>query len=162
MTDKQFGTFAQFIRNIPQENKAEGRPTVFAVGGYNEDFMVLGTGTSKTTSWTTDPQENFSAVGRILYWDIAAQPASGTVQLFVDVRNPATLEYTAVYQTTAFNATGTVATLKKYLIYPGVVDDGSAFTAIDRIPMPHWWRMRVLHSAPLAWTYSIGYSYLDS
>ena len=162
MTDRRRGKFEQFIRSIEEETPTVDHPTIFAVGGYNQDFTIISTGTVKNASWTSVPQENFSAVGMVLFWDIYVQPVSGTAQLFVDIKNPASGEYTAIYQTTAFNATGTVATLKKYLFYPGAVDDGSGFTAVDRIPIPHWWRVRVIHVAPLSWDYCIGYSYLDS
>jgi hypothetical protein len=161
MPDKKLGSFDQLVRFINEESNP--RAALLTVGGYNDDVILRSTGTVKNVSWTSTPEENFSATGMILFWDVAIKPPSGTVQLFVDARNPATMEYTAIYQTAVFHSSGTVNTLKKYLIYPGAVDDASLFTGVDRIPMPHWWRVRVLHSAEAgAWDYSVGASYLGA
>lgn len=137
--------------------------TVFLVGssGYNEEVIVLATGTIQIGSWTSDAQHNYSAVGMILYWDITAQHTTGTIALFIDALNPADQsDWSAIYQTAYFGASGTITTLKKYLIAPGAVDDGSQFTAVDRIPIPLHWRVRVIPSVTGAWSYSVAAQYV--
>jgi len=153
----------EMMREVPEERFDNDTRYLMTVGGYNEDGVIYSTGTVRTTSVTSPNQENYSAVGMYLFWELFAQPVTGTITLFVDARNPTTLDYTAIWQSATLSATGTITAHRKYLIYPGAVDDGSQLTGVDRIPMPRNWRVRVNLSYPgLNWNYSVGYAYVDS
>ena len=161
------GKFDQFIRRINLEGDDTSPATIYAVSGYNEQEIIQATGTTRITSWTSEIQYNYAAVGMYLYWDIHNQPVSGTVQLFVDLYNPATQDTAAIWQSDVISGTGTVTTLHKYLFYPGAVDDGSQLNGVDRIPIPPQWKIRLTHDpegAPwnLSWAYSIVAAYVDS
>jgi hypothetical protein len=157
------GRDGQYLRPLRGEDVDGRQVLLFGVSEYNEEVVILSTGTVKIDSWSSPAQHNYGAKGMILYWDIGAQNVTGTIALFVDALNPAdpTSGWTAIYQTAYFGASGTITALKKYLFYPGAVDDGSQFTAVDRIPVPLHWRTRVLVSVTGAWSYSIAAQYLD-
>lgn len=159
---RKIGREGQVFLEIQNDTVDDEPIYVAGVSGINEDIVILTSGSVKSVSWTSQAYHNYGAEGLILYWDILTQPSSGTVCMFLDYYNPASQDWTAAYQTAYFNATGTVNTLKKYIIYPGAVDDGSQFTAVCRIPIPLHWRIRILHSAPLNWDYAVGASYLGA
>lgn len=150
-------------REVPEERADNDTRYLMTVGGYNEDGVLSATGTVKNASFTTPNQENYSAVGMYVFWDITTQPTTGTAQLFIDARNPATLDYTAIWQSGAVNATGTVTIVRKYLIYPGAIDDQAQLTSVDRIPLPRNWRLRCnFIPEGLNWAFGVGYAYVDS
>jgi hypothetical protein len=160
----KIGKDERYLRPLRGETVDGQQVFLFGVSGYNEETVILTTGTLKSVSWTSSTQHNYGAEGMIIYWDIVAQSDtnSGTVCLFLDYMNPASLDFTAAWQTAYLSATGTVVGMHKYIILPGVVDDGSGFTSVDRIPVPLHWRMRVLHSASGTWEYNIGTAYVGA
>lgn len=161
------GKFDQFVRRIGFEGSDTNPAYLTTVGGYNDIEILSPTGTAYTTSWNSPIQYNYSAVGMYLYWDFHTQPVSGTVQLFIDLYNPATQDYSAIWQSDEYSGTGTVTTLKKYLFYPGAVDTDSQLTEVDQLPVPPRWRARLLHDPEgspwdLTWAYSLVAAYVDS
>jgi len=104
----------------------------------------------------SETQTNERAVGAYILFDITGIPGAGqTVTLFVDILQ---LDgtFTAIYQSAALATIG----LRKYLIYPGAVDDNSQLTGVTRLSLPRTWRIRLNHSAPGNFTYGIGGYYL--
>jgi hypothetical protein len=128
----------------------------------NRTDTVLATGTAKSAYWTSADQKSNGALGAYILWDIVTQPVSGSIQMFIDIKNDPSGDYTCIYQTGEFCGTGTVNTIKKYLLYPGAVDTGSQLTGVCQLPIPPVWRIRIDHVSPLVWDYSVMVAYVGS
>jgi len=120
-------------------------------------FIASGT---YSASQTSAQYENPLATGLYLLLYIYALPSSGTFQLFLDIYNPADNDYTGIWQGGEITATGSAIGSRKYLIYPGAVDDQSQLTLVDRIPMPMLYRLRANIGGALNWSYCVGYQYV--
>ena len=110
----------------------------------------------RTAYAESEVQVNERAVGAYILLDITGVPGAGeTLQLFVDIFQPDG-SFTAIFQSAALSTTG----LRKYLIYPGAVDDNSQLTSLTRLPLPRTWRIRMSPSASGNFTYAVGGYYL--
>ncbi len=125
-------------------------------GASDTDYNVAVLAFAARTAYTlSDPQVNPST-GAYIMLDVTAVPGGGqTLQMFVDILEPDG-SYTAIYQTAALSTVG----LRKYLIYPGAVDDGAQLTGVTRLPMPRTWRARMTPSAAGSFTYGVGAFYI--
>jgi hypothetical protein len=124
----------------------------------NTIVAILASG-SRTAGVNSTAQTNYNSLGAYILLDVTAVPSSGsqTLTTFVDIAQPDGT-YTAIYQTAALTTIG----LRKYLLYPGAIDDGSQLTGITRLPLPRTWRIRTLHSASGTFVYAISAYYVGS
>jgi len=100
-------------------------------------------------------------VGVYVLLDVETQPASGTLALFIDIYNPVSASYSAVWQSAYMPATGTATSARTFLVRPDVVDDANLLYSVGRIPIPAQWRMRCLHGGGSGtWTYALAYQYV--
>jgi len=105
----------------------------------NNTNVAIITSGSYTGSQNSTTQVNYNALGAYVMLDVCSVPGLGkTIQMFIDILEPDGT-FTAIYQTAALSTIG----LRKYLIYPGAVDDGSQLTGITRLPLPRTWRVRI-------------------
>lgn len=164
---KRLCSFQLLAREIEGETFDSNK--VFALATYpaNVDdmggaFCLIASGSYNYANQTAKQVTPHWAKGAYFILDVGGHPASGTLQWFLDVRNPCNGEYSAIAQGTALAGTGTTDTPKKYLVYPDAVDTNSLLTAITQLPMPHEWRSRVITSGGSGtWAYSLGVQYVD-
>ena len=162
------GKFDVLFKRIEGETVPGGAPafamaTYEAIGASSQPEQLTGimiTSGTYSASQTSAQYENPLATGLYLMLYIYALPSSGTLQLFLDVYNPADADYSCFWQGGEITATGSATGTRKYLIYPGAVDDQAQFTLVDRIPMPMVYRLRANIGGALDWTYCVGYQYV--
>ena len=96
------------------------------------------------------------AKGMMLFVDIFAVPGGGeTLTIFIDAYNPATADWTAIFQTAALATIG----LRKYIIHALVVDTQSQFTSVAQTPIPASFRVRFNMSVEAStWNFGVGIS----
>jgi hypothetical protein len=165
MTRERLGKFDQHYREIDGET-VDGQnayaAAVYVAGAANSSSMAvcLVASGSYSIDYTSALQTNPGKEGLYLLWDVHVIPSSGTIQAFIDIYDPCWDDYYAIWQSGANYATGTTATMRKYLIHPGAIDDQSQMTLVDRIPMPYQWRLRINVEGALTWNYSLAYQYV--
>ena len=163
--EKRLGEFDRLYRRVEGE-MLNGEPAfaaaVFVAATDNGAFCLIASG-SYNYAISTDMQTTpASYKGAYFILDIGGLPASGTLGWYLDVRNPCNGEFSALAQGAVIPATGSVATPRKYLVYPGAVDTDSLLTAVKQVPLPYEWRCRVLTGGGSGtWAYSLGVQYAD-
>lgn len=167
--EEKFGQYDVHLKRIEGET-VDGQPA-FAMATYQADvegsqelsvFCLIGSGSYNyaiSTAMQTKPK---GYVGAYFMLDVYAFPASGTLQFFVDIRNPCDGEFSAIMQADAIPGSGTTAGVRKYLLYPDAVDTDSLLTHLTQLPCPQQWRTRVLTGGGSGtWSYSLGVQYVE-
>jgi hypothetical protein len=167
--EKKLGKFDQLYKRIEGET-VDSQPAfagaMFLVDATTDPEAAsycLVTSGSYNYSVQSDRQTTPAGYkGAAFLLDILALPASGTLTMFIDIRNPCDGEYSAWMQATTIPATGSVATIRKYLLYPAAVDTDSLLTHITQLPVPKEWRARLnVAGGSGSWSYMLGVQYLD-
>jgi len=121
-------------------------------------YCLIASG-SYTGYQATSKQTNPGYKGMYVICDVYSLGVTGSLQLFVDIRNPCDGGYSAIFQTGNLSFTGT-ATAKKWLMYPGAVDTGSLLNSVNQLPVPYEWRMRAsITEGSGTFVYSVGIQY---
>ena len=95
--------------------------------------------------------------GVYIILDVNSVPGQENIELFVDILNPSTAQYTCIAQMGTVSDTG----VYKYLLYHQATDTDSELTHITQLPIPRRWRIRMSHSGSGDWIYSVGIQYVS-
>ena len=113
---------------------------------------------SRVASTNGPDQTNFNSKGVIITLDVTVDPGGGeTLQLLVQHKDAVSLAYEVLLDDGA-NATPGRRTV---IVYPGAGAAANDVTTVNGFPLPRTWRVRVVHSAGGAWTYSVGASNIN-
>jgi len=127
------------------------------MGGGGEREVIALPATIRTGSTVVDLTNDSNYRGAYIITDITAVPGGGqTIQIFIDMYNPATGQYTVIAQ----SATITIVSVHKFIVCPGITDTDSEFTKVTQVALTKRWRIRILHSAGGNWNYSVGVNYV--
>ena len=122
----------------------------------NAEFTALASG-ARTATTTSADQTNHNAKGVLLTLRTTVVPGVDTIQLFVDIKDPASGQYNSL---ASFPSFGAAVDWKSYLVYPGAVLADTSLAGSVSLVIPRTWRARVNHSGVGSFTYSVGGCYI--
>lgn len=167
--EEKLGQYDVHLKRIEGET-VDGMPA-FAMAMYQAGVapaanmysgIGISTGTFNYARQSDEIDTPFGFTGLLIFFDLFALPASGSVAVFVDAKSPIDGQFSAYYQSAYIPATGSVAAMRKFLLYPGAVDDSSNLNGVDRKPVPSQWRLRTaVTGGSGSWGYGLGYQFLD-
>ena len=129
----------------------------------NNVHAIVLASAARTASTPTPDQTNFNGRGAMIMLDVTATPNDAqTLQVTVEVKDPASAKYVPIASFTALTASvlGASPTTETYVytLYPGATETiATAKHELQALPLSRIWRVNVLHSAAGSWTYSVGF-----
>lgn len=118
-------------------------------------YTCLASGIRDTTTYSGSIA-NLHYKGGIFIFDITVVPGTDTVTFSLEMQDNTSSKYITVLDGAPQAGVVTLA----YCVYPGVIDGESKFDAIEGIPLPRIWRIKITHSAGTSFTYSVGAVYI--
>jgi hypothetical protein len=96
---------------------------------------------------------NQESGGLIAYLNVTSAPGGDTIQLSLDEQDPASGTWVNIIQTTAKSTAGMIK-----LKIKAAIADKTPTQSLAQIQdiLPAAWRIQVIHSGSLSWTYSLG------
>lgn len=167
--EEKLGQYDVHLKRIEGET-VDNQPA-YAMAVYNAGItpaasqisgIALSTGTTNYARTSSEIDTPFGYSGLLLFFDLFSLPASGTIAIFVDAKNPIDGQYYAYYQSSYLPATGSVATMRQILLFSESVDNSSLMWDTEQKPVPAQWRIRTtVADGSGSWGYGVGYQFID-